>query len=73
MKAADRICCDGLCHFEFPCPQVDCKPATVMWHPRPAAPLRLAPGVIEGPHRGLSLRQRIAKATAAALGRGDGK
>lgn len=73
MKPADRPCCDGLCHSGWPCPQVDCKPAPVMWHPRPAVPLRLAPGVIDGPHRGRSLRQRIADATAQALRRGDHK
>lgn len=60
MKRADRICCDGGC-----CQGRDCP--LMANQRRPAAQQRLAPGVIDGPHRRAALRTRVARALANLL------
>lgn len=60
MSRADRICCDGRC-----CQGRDC-PLTANTR-RAAAQQRLAPGVIDGPHRRARLRTRLARALADLL------
>ena len=42
----DRICCDGLCAQGQPCPAL-CKARQASMR----GVLRLAPGVIDGPHK----------------------
>lgn len=64
MKATDRICCDGRC-----CQDRDC-PLTANTR-RSAAQQRLAPGVIDGPHRRTRLRARLARALGSLLRRGS--
>lgn len=60
MKRADRICCDGQCCQGRACPLT----ANLR---RPAAQQRLAPGVIDGPHRRPSRLRRAVRAAWAYL------
>lgn len=46
MSAADRTCCDGLCQQGQPCPVLHYRRRKAC-----TAPLRLAPGVIDGPYK----------------------
>lgn len=55
-----RTCCDGLCRQGRDCP-------VTTHRSRPENRHRLAPGVIEGPHRHSTLRSRVARALANLL------
>ncbi len=56
----NRHCCDGLCQLGRGCPLVDADRVP---------PLRLAPGVIDGPHRPKQgrIRRTLGRVRRAAL------